>query len=87
MGLYFCMTDAEGSYDFVVQLVHVNSEQIVGQGNVSPIEITDRLKTVEVGLMLPALTFGEPGKYEIRVHANGHFIESREFEVNLRGGS
>src|SRR5215831_3749962 len=44
MGLYFCLTDAEGIYHFDIDLVYLNSEQVVCRATLPNIVIGDRLQ-------------------------------------------
>lgn len=81
LGLYFCLTDAEGSYDFSVDLVCINSEQIVGRASIQRVEIKDRLGIVDFGLTLRPIIFPIPGRYEFRLYANGVFIGLKDFQV------
>ena len=81
MGVYFCITDAEGSYEFSLELVHLNTDKVVGRGGVSGIAIPDRLEIVDFGLTLPIVNFPQAGRYEFRLYANGAFIGNKDFNV------
>ena len=81
MGVYFCLNDAEGPYQFEIQLVYLDKDQTVGKGAISPIEIKDRLETHDFGLNISTLVFPGPGRYEFRLFANGQFITQKDFYV------
>ncbi len=81
MGVYFCLNDAEGSYQFEIELIYLDKDQTVGKGAISPIEIKSRLETHDFGINIGALVFPGPGRYEFRLFANGHFITQKDFYV------
>ena len=81
MGVYFCLTDALGSYEFEIQLIYLDKDQLVGKGKLSPIEIHDRLQTHDFGLNITSLVFPGPGRYEFRLYAGGQFITQKDFQV------
>jgi hypothetical protein len=81
MGLYFCLTDAEGTYQFEIDLVCLNSEQLVCRATLSNIVITDRLQISDFGVNIPSLVFPIPGRYEFRLKMNGHLIAQKDFTV------
>src|SRR5690606_25446628 len=53
IGLYFCMTDAEGTYHFDIDLIHVNSDQLVCRASLPEITIGDRLQIADFGINVP----------------------------------
>ncbi len=81
MGVYFCLNDAEGSYQFEIELIYLDKDQTVGKGAISPIEIKNRLETHDFGLNIATLVFPGPGRYEFRLFANGQFITQKDFYV------
>ncbi len=81
MGVYFCLNDAEGSYQFEIELVYLDKDQSVGKGAISPIEIKNRLETHDFGLNITTMVFPGPGRYEFRLFANGQFITQKDFYV------
>jgi hypothetical protein len=81
MGLYFCLTDAEGLYHFDIDLVYLNSEQLVCRATLPNIEITDRLQISDFGINIPLLIFPAPGRYEFRLRMEGHLIAQKDFNV------
>jgi len=81
VGLYFCMTDAEGTYHFDIDLIHVNSDQLVCRASLPEITIGDRLQIADFGINAPALLFPLPGRYEFRLRMNGRVIAQKDFDV------
>ena len=81
IGLYFCMTDAEGTYHFDIDLMHVNSDQLVCRASLPDIAIGDRLQIADFGINVPALRFPSPGRYEFRLRMNGRVIAQKDFSV------
>ena len=81
LGLYFCMTDAEGTYHFDIDLMHVDSDQLVCRASLPEIAIEDRLQIADFGINVPALVFPSPGRYEFRLRMNGRVIAQKDFSV------
>ena len=81
MGIYFCLTDAEGVYEFELRLVYLNQDAIVGKATLSPFTIKNRLEIHDFGVNIPSLVFPGPGRYEFRLYANGFFITHKDFNV------
>jgi hypothetical protein len=81
MGLYFCLTDAEGTYHFDIDLAYINTEQLVCRAALPNIVIADRLQISDFGINIPALVFPTPGRYEFRLRLDGHLIAQKDFNV------
>ena len=81
LGLYFCLTDAEGTYHLEIDLVYVNTDQLVCRASLPDIAIQDRLQIADFGINLPALLFPAPGRYEFRLRMNGRVIAQKDFHV------
>ena len=81
LGLYFCMTDAEGTYHFDIDLVYVTTDQLVCRAALPHIVIGDRLQISDFGINIPALVFPAPGRYEFRLRMDGHVIAQKDFNV------
>jgi hypothetical protein len=83
MGLYFCLTDAEGAYQFDIELIYLNTEQLVCRATLPRIVIGDRLQISDFGINIPSLIFPAPGRYEFRLRMEGHLIAQKDFDVML----
>ena len=81
LGLYFCLTDAEGTYHFDIDLMHVDTDQLVCRASLPDIVIGDRLQIADFGINVPALLFPSPGRYEFRLRMNGRVIAQKDFSV------
>ncbi len=81
MGLYFCLTDAEGLYRFDIDLIYLNSEQLVCRATLPNIEISDRLQISDFGINIPLLILPAPGRYEFRLLMEGQLIAQKDFNV------
>ena len=81
LGLYFCLTDAEGIYHFEIDLVYINTDQLVCRASLPNIIIDDRLQISDFGINIPALLFPAPGRYEFRLRMNGRVIAQKDFHV------
>ena len=81
VGLYFCLTDAEGTYHLEIDLVYVNTDQLVCRASLPDIAIQDRLQIADFGINMPALLFPAPGRYEFRLRMNGRVIAQKDFHV------
>ncbi len=81
VGLYFCMTDAEGTYHFEIDLMYVNTDQLVCRASLPDIVIDDRLQIADFGINIPALLFPSPGRYEFRLRVNNRVLAQKDFNV------
>lgn len=81
MGLYFCLTDAEGTYQVEIDLVYLNTEQVVCRAALPTITIPDRLQIADFGINIPSLVFPAPGRYEFRLRMGGRLTAQKDFHV------
>jgi len=79
--IYANLSDAEGTYDFEIKLLDLNSQSLIGEGKIPQIEIADRLKPVEIAMNIRQLVFPRPGKYEFELFANTELVETRDLWV------
>ena len=86
LGIYLCITDAEGDYVFEIQLVYLNTNQIVGRATMPKVTINDRLDINDYGINIPYTDFPAVGRYEFRLYANGTFITQKDFNVIQSSG-
>jgi len=87
MTVYFCIVDGEGSYTFRLELVRLNTGEIIAKGEFGPVEILDRFQVFDASMTLRGLTFQEAGKYEFRLYANGIFLDSKELTILQKGST
>ena len=81
MSIYCCMTDAFGTYSFDIELIAVETLQVIGKTTIGPFEAPDRLAMGEFAVTLKNLVFPGPGKYEFRISTGRHFLQSKELQV------
>ena len=81
LGLYFCLTDAEGTYHFDIDLIYLNNEQVVCRATIQNIAIVGRLQISDFGINIPSLVFTAPGRYEFRLSMEGQLIAQKDFSV------
>ncbi len=81
MGLYFCLTDAEGTYHFDIDLAYINTDQLVCRYTLPKIVIADLMQIFDFGINIPSLMFPAPGRYEFRLRMEGHLIAQKDFNV------
>lgn len=86
MGLYFCLTDAEGAYNFDIDLIYLNNEQPICRATLPNIVIDDRLQISDFGINIPSLIFPAPGRYEFRLRMEGSLIAQKDFNVMQLSG-
>lgn len=81
VGVYIKFTNAQGKYNFKLELLDLEKNQIIGQGDVSELNITDRLGSYELVFNLEGLAFSHPGKYDFRVSFDGVVFANKTFNV------
>jgi hypothetical protein len=81
MGLYFCLTDAEGISHFDIELNYLNNEQLVCRATLPNITSGDRLQMSDFGINIPSLVFPAPGRLDFRRRMEGHLIAQKDFSV------
>ncbi len=82
MALYVCITDADGSYQFEIELVYLNEDKIIGKARFPEVvKITNRLDIIDFGINIPPVPLPGPGRYEFRLFAEGRFLAQKDFNV------
>ena len=81
LGVYFCLTDAQGPYQFDITLVYLNTDQVICRASLPNVEIRDRLQISDFGINIPALVFPAPGRYEFRLLMSRRLIAQKDFQV------
>jgi hypothetical protein len=74
LGFYAKMTDGEGEYKFRVAVVCANDNRPVAGLDLTPVNISDRLHSVELALNLPPVPFERAGRYEFQLYGNDVFL-------------
>ena len=81
LGVYFCLTDAEGTYQFDIDLFFLNTNELVCRATLPPVDIADRLHIADFGINNPMLIFPAPGRYEFRRRIGHAIIAQKDFNV------
>lgn len=83
LSVYIKLTDANGRYKFLLELVDLETDKPIGRGELpQAIDINDPLITRDLVFNLAALKFTHPGKYEFRIFANDQICGQKTFLVN-----
>lgn len=82
MAVYFCLTGAQGEYDFQIELAYLNEDQVLGRVE-GKLVAGDRFKPAEVGITLRGIPFTKAGRYAFRLTMNGQFIGDKPFEIKV----
>ena len=70
-----------GPFRVEIDLMFVNTDQLVCRASLPDIAIGDRLQISDFGINIPALLFPAPGRYEFRLRMNGRMIAQKDFHV------
>jgi len=81
MGVYFCLTNADGAYEIRLRLTNSDSEQLLTEVGLS-IKISDILSINDFGINIPLVVFPKPGRFEFQLFANKEFLGRKEFRVS-----
>lgn len=79
--VYARVTDAQGTYDFKLELVSLENLNVIGEVMVPNAQIPDRNTAYEVIFRLVNLPLPAEGRYEFRLYANGEFIGNQSFNI------
>jgi len=75
--VYVKLTDAAGQYQLCLELVQLESANIIGRE--TPFTARDRMGSTELVFELHNLTFNAPGLYSFNLYANDRLVESKTF--------
>ncbi len=79
MCVYGKLVECQGDYRIRLDLVRLEDMQILGQQEASA-TFQDRMVPAETVLLL-AVNFERPGRYEFRLYANDRWVASKAFNV------
>lgn len=83
LSVYTKLSDAEGDYEFRLELYDLQHDRKIGGGRTPLIRIETRTHVHELVFNLVGLVFEHEGKYEFRLFANEKNVSSRLFSVCL----
>lgn len=81
LNVYVKFTDAEGLYQFKLELVDLITNEVVGFGETPEVNLPDKLQSYDLPFTLRGINFKHPGKYEFRIYANKHLFGQKFFTV------
>ncbi len=81
LSVYVKFTNAEGKYNFNLELIDLENNAKIGEGTVPELNITDRLNSHELAFNLTALEFHHPGKYDFRISFDSRIFANKTFNV------
>ncbi len=86
LSVYFKLSDAEGNYQFKIQYVQVETDNILAEVETSVLNIKSRLDIRDFLFTYPALLlFPVAGPYEFRLYANNMFLGHITINAIQRG--
>jgi hypothetical protein len=78
--VYAKLADAEGEYGIRLELIRLDDNHTVAQGNLRA-GFADRMTPGELTVNLENLGFERPGRYEFRLYADERFVAGKTFTV------
>ena len=83
MSVYVKMTEAQGKYEFTVELLDLAEDKVIGRGALpGHLEADGPLQTGELNFIIYGVRFNHGGRYEFQVKANGRLLAHKSFQVN-----
>jgi Family of unknown function (DUF6941) len=87
MYVYAKMTEAQGEYQFKLEVVRRNDMKVIAEAELPPGTIDDPMANADITIQLGGLTFAEVGYYDFRLSANGRFVDSKSMQILLKSPS
>lgn len=82
LSVYIKLTEARGQYRFRLELVHLKTDKVIGQGEIPHnVDIPNPLMSHELVFNLRGIHFRDPGEYEFRIYANDRIFGQKTFYV------
>lgn len=81
MGVFFQISDAEGPYEFAVELASIESNETLGVAKLPPAKIPSAAHTSNFALMFSGIKFERPGMHEFRLWCNGQVLGQHVLQV------
>lgn len=80
--VYVKMTETSGNYHFRLDLVHLDTADLVARAELS-LALSNRLGSTELHFDLRNVVFPEPGLYEFQLFDNGRFLGNKTVRLLL----
>ena len=81
LSVYIKFTSAQGKYHFRFELVDISNDKVIGKGEISELNVSDKLGSYELVFNLMGLQFDHEGKYEFRIFADDKIFGNKLFNV------
>ena len=81
--VYLQITDAEGRYDFVVEICDLKGGELTARSGKYTMDIQNRLQPTCVLIPIPSIPFQHAGAYDFVVMANGRELDRQKVDVLL----
>ncbi len=82
MSVYIKLTDAQGSYRFRLELIDLQSDNLIGKSEMpEEIHVPSPLLAHELVFNLRGVRFMHAGEYEFRIFANDKIFGQKKFAV------
>jgi hypothetical protein len=77
------LTGLNGDYDFRVEVVNLDLQDVLGRVVLSEMSVADPLEVIVVTLPLDRVEFDRPGRYAVRLIYNGRLAEELTLRLDL----
>jgi hypothetical protein len=81
MSVYVQFRELEGQFDFVLELVDLESEKTTNRAVIKDFSVRDRSSDCELVFNLLSVKFDHPGDYEFRIFAGDTIFGQKSFKV------
>lgn len=83
VAVYAKLTDADGEYEFKLELVRRDDAQVVGEFILGGVTMNDPMEHGEIVFQIFGIPLERPGYYDFRLWANGRFVDSKAIHARL----
>jgi len=81
MAVYARLTDGRGRYTFRIDIVPMETEELVAQIPIGPLDWQDPMTPLDVVGEIVGLRLPTAGRYEVRIFANEAYLAHTSFAV------
>ena len=81
MSIYVQFREVEGTFQFALELVDLQTEKPVSRAYVKQFKVDERSRDCELAFSLFSIKFEHPGQYEFRVFINETIFGQKSFVV------
>lgn len=81
LAVYFCLSDALGTYELTVELVDLEHNRVLGRVQGLTFVSKDKLASHDFGIRFVNTAFPQAGTYEFRLLADGRHLSAKKLRV------